>query len=416
MPYRTRVLGLLFLLSIITYLDRVAIAVAGPEMQRDLGLSPSQWGWVVGIFALSYALFEIPTGALGDRIGPRRVLTRIVIWWSAFTSLTGLVSNFYVLLGVRFAFGAGEAGAYPNASATISRWFPLEERGRAHGTVWMASRVGGALTPLLVVPIVAAYGWRTAFYVFGLAGVVWAGFWYWWFRDYPAEQPGITAAEVAAIGSGATRQAHQGVPWGRLLRSRNLWAIMAMYHAYCWGSYFYISWMPTYLRIGRGFSADEMKIYAMLPFLAGAVGNLLGGTVSDVLTRRFGLRVGRRSVASIGLAVSALCMFGTAITPSGLVAVGLLTLGYFSMDCMLPVSWSVCVDVGGRHSGAVTGAMNMAGQLGSFLSSVAFGWLVDASGGRYDLPLLFFSVMLGLSAALFLVVDPSRPLLAEAEP
>jgi MFS transporter, ACS family, glucarate transporter len=411
MLYRHRVLTLLFFLSMVTYLDRVCIAVAGPEMQKDLGLSPSQWGWVVGIFALSYAIFEIPSGALGDRIGPRKVLTRIVIWWSAFTSLTGLVSNFYLLLATRFAFGMGEAGAYPNASSSISRWFPLAERARAHGTVWMASRIGGALTPLLVVPIVAAYGWRMAFYLFGLIGVVWAVVWFWWYRDYPAEMPGVTRDELAHIGEGSARAAHQALPWARVVRSPNFWAILLMYHAYCWGSYFYVSWMPTYLRLGRGFTADEMKIYAMLPFLAGAIGNLTGGAVSDVLVRRIGLKVGRRAVAATGLAMSALCLFGTAVVDNRLLAVAFLTFGYFSMDCMLPVSWAVCVDVGKRHAGAMTGAMNTAGQFGSFLSSIAFGALVDAFGGRYDVPLILFSACLALSALIFLRIDASKPLM-----
>ncbi len=412
--YRHRVLTLLFLLSMVTYLDRVCIAVAGPEMQKDLGLSASQWGWVVGIFALSYALFEIPSGALGDRIGPRKVLTRIVVWWSMFTSLTGLVSNFYLLLATRFAFGMGEAGAYPNASSSISRWFPMAERARAHGTVWMASRVGGALTPLLVVPIVAAYGWRMAFYLFGMVGVVWAVVWYWWYRDYPAEKAGVTPEEIAHIGPASTRAHHHGLPWAQVVRSANFWAILAMYHAYCWGSYFYVSWMPTYLRLGRGFTADEMKIYAMLPFVAGALGNLTGGSISDRLVRRWGLRAGRRTVAAAGLAASALCLFGTAVVGDRLLAVALLTLGYFSMDCMLPVSWAVCVDVGRRHAGAVTGAMNTAGQFGSFLSSIAFGALVDAFGGRYDVPLILFSACLALSSLLFLRIDASEPLVPEA--
>ena len=409
MPHRYRVLALLFVLSMVTYLDRVCIAVAGPEIVRDLHLSATQWGWVVGIFALSYAIFEIPSGALGDRIGPRKVLTRIVLWWSAFTSLTGLVSGFYVLLATRFAFGAGEAGAYPNSSASISRWFPLAERGRAHGAVWMASRLGGALTPLLVVPIVAVFGWRTAFYLFGLLGVAWAVVWYWWYRDHPAEKAGVSPEELALIGA-APRQTHQSLPWREVLRHGSLWKIMFMYHTYCWGAYFYLSWMPTYLRVGRGFTADEMKIYAMLPFLAGAAGNLLGGWLSDVLVRRYGLRIGRRTVAATGLAASALCLFGTATVADRHVAVALLTLGYFSMDCMLPVSWSVCLDVGGRHAGAVTGAMNMAGQFGSFVSAIAFGSLVDAFGGRYDVPLVVFSGMLAVSAVLFTTIDPTKPL------
>ena len=413
MLYRHRVLALLFFLSVITYLDRVCIAVAGKEMQQDLNLSASQWGWVVGIFALSYAIFEIPSGALGDRIGPRKVLTRIVVWWSAFTSLTGIVSSYPLLLATRFAFGAGEAGAYPNASSSISRWFPVAERARAHGTVWMASRLGGALTPLLVVPIVVAYGWRSCFFLFGIVGIVWAVVWYVIYRDIPAEKAGITKSELEEIGAGGVRGAHHGLPWGQVLKSRNLWKIMLMYHTYCWGGYFYLSWLHTYLQKGRGFSTDEMKIYSMLPFLAGALGNIVGGSLSDHLVRRYGLKVGRRSVGATGLGVSAICIFGTGIVGDRYVAVALLTLGYFSMDCMLPVAWSICLDVGRKHAGAVTGAMNTAGQVGSFLSSVAFGNLVDAFGGRYDIPLMLFGVMLAISAFIYTRIDPTEQLVPE---
>ncbi len=412
MRYRHRVLSLLFLLSIITYLDRVCIAAAGPEMQRDLGLSQTQWGWVVGIFALSYAAFEIPSGSMGDRIGPRRILTRIVLWWSAFTTLTGLVSNYFVLLFVRFCFGAGEAGAYPNASSSISRWFPVAERGRAHGTVWMASRLGGALTPLLVYPILAAFGWRMCFFIFGVVGVFWCIAWYWWYRDLPSEKPGVTQEELAEIGP-ATGRAHEGLPWGIALRNANLWKIMLMYHTYCWGSYFYLSWLHTYLAKGRGFAGDELKFFSMLPFIAGACGNLTGGALSDFLVKRVGLSIGRRAVGATGLAMSALCILGTGLTPDRYVAVGLLTFGYFSMDCMLPVSWSVCLDIGRKYAGSVTGAMNMAGQIGSFLSSVAFGKMVDYFGGRYDIPMIVFGCMLVVSAALYTIIDPTEELVPE---
>jgi MFS family permease len=364
------------------------------------------------MFTISYALFEIPSGALGDRIGARKVLTRIVVWWSAFTTLTGAVSNYYMLLLVRFLFGAGEAGAYPNSSSSISRWFPTAERGRAHGIVWMASRLGGAISPLLVVPIQMAYGWRMSFYVFGVVGVIWAIVWFTWYRDYPTEKPGVTREEIKEIGAGGARSAHHGLPWGTALKSWNLWKIMLMYHTYCWGSYFYLSWLHTYLQKGRGFTEGEMKIYSMLPFIAGAFGNLLGGAVSDSLVRHHGLRIGRRTVGAAGLALSGLCMFGTAFTPVKEMAVVFLTLGYFSMDCMLPVSWAICLDVGRRYAGAVTGAMNMAGQVGSFLSSVAFGYLVSA-WDSYNKPLIPFAAMLMVSAFIFTRIDPTEELIPE---
>jgi ACS family glucarate transporter-like MFS transporter len=192
--------------------------------------------------------------------------------------------------------------------------------------------------------------------------------------------------------------------------------IMLMYHTYCWGGYFYQSWLHTYLQKGRGFSPDEMKIYSTLPFLAGAVGNMTGGILSDVLVRRYGLSIGRKAVGTTGLALSALCIFGTGVTPDRYVAVALLTLGYFCMDCMLPPSWSLCLDVGRKYAGAVSAAMNMAGQVGSFFSSIAFGYMVDYFGGRYDIPLMFFGFMLAVSAVIYTRIDPNEQLIPEAAP
>jgi sugar phosphate permease len=413
LKYRHRVLGFLFFLSIITYLDRVCIGVAGPRMQEELGISTERWGWVIGAFTLSYMLFEIPGGALGDRIGPRRVLTRIVIWWSVFTSLTGAVSNFFVMLFTRFMFGAGEAGAYPNCSSSISRWFPQAERARAHSVVWMASRIGGAISPLLVVPIQQAWGWRASFYIFGVVGIVWALLWYWWYRDHPSQKAGVTKQELEEIGATAVPQAHHGLPWNLALQDGNLWKIMLMYHTYCWGSYFYLGWLPTYLRKGRGLTEDEMKIMAALPFLVGACGNLFGGWLSDRLVKPIGLTWGRRSVGAMGLALSAVFMLLAALTPNKFMAVLFLTLGYGSMDCMLPVSWAVCLDVGRKYAGSVSGAMNMAGQIGSFASSVAFGYIVTAFGGNFNAPLFPMAALLFISALIFLRIDPTKQLIPE---
>jgi len=410
--YRHRVLVLLFFLSIITYLDRVCISVAGPRMQSELDISPERWGWVVGAFTLSYAIFEIPGGAMGDRIGARKVLTRIVIWWSAFTSLTGMVSNFFVLLFTRFMFGAGEAGAYPNSSSSISRWFPQAERARAHSVVWMASRVGGAISPLLVVPIQRAYGWRASFLAFGVIGVVWALIWYRWYRDHPSEKEGVSKQEMEEIGGEISKRAHEGLPWGVALRKWNLWKIMLMYHTYCWGSYFYLSWLHTYLQKGRGLTEGEMAVFSTLPFVVGACGNLFGGWLSDRLVKQRGVKFGRRIVGTAGLALSAAFMFGAAMTTDKWMAVTFLTLGYGAMDCMLPVSWAVCLDVGRKYAGTVSGTMNMAGQVGSFSSSVAFGYLVTYFGS-YNAPLFPMAALLFISALFFSRIDPAEQLVSE---
>src|SRR4051812_13719483 len=213
------VVGLLFLLFAITYLDRVCISVAGPRMQHDLRIDPIGWGWVTGVFTLAYGLFEIPSGVMGDRLGPRRVLTRIVVWWSAFTILTGATTAFYPLLLTRFLFGAGEAGAFPNAAIVVSRWFGRAQRATMSGVTLMASQVGGALAPLLVVPIQIRYGWRASFFVFGAAGLVWSAVWYAWFRDSPEEKRG----EPAPADHGHA-QAHR-FPWRVAARSQTVWAM-----------------------------------------------------------------------------------------------------------------------------------------------------------------------------------------------
>jgi sugar phosphate permease len=323
-----------------------------------------------------------------------------------------MISNFFVLLFTRFMFGAGEAGAYPNSSSSISRWFPLAERARAQSVVWMASRIGGAISPLLVVPIQRAYGWRASFLTFGVIGVVWAVIWYWWYRDHPSQKPGVTEAEMKEIDTGTAPAAHHGLPWGIALRQWNLWKIMLMYHTYCWGSYFYLSWLHTYLQKGRGLTEGEMAVFSTLPFIVGACGNLFGGWLSDFLVKRRGLKFGRRVVGTTGLAFSALFMLLAAMTGSKMAAVVFLTLGYGSMDCMLPVSWALCLDVGRKYAGTVSGTMNMAGQVGSFSSSVAFGYLVTYFGS-YNAPLYPMAALLFVSALFFARIDPTKQLVPE---
>lgn len=413
MKKRHIVLSFLALLSVITYIDRVCIGIAGARIQDELGLSPSQWGWVLSVFILSYGLFEIPSGAMGDRGGHRRVLMRIVVWWSAFTSLTGATWNYASLLVTRLLFGAGEAGAFPNMAGSVGRWFPAGERARAQGVIWGASRVGGALAPAIVVPLMILVGWRWTFVIFGAAGIVWAVAWFGWYRDHPAQQPGITAHELEEIGAGsAPASAHAGVPWAKLFRSRQLWLIMAMYWCYVWGSMFYLTWFPTYLQKGRGLTEAEMGWFAALPFILGAVGNVIGGALCDRMSRRFGLSLGRRLVGAGALFISALFLVATATTTGKMSGVVLLGVGFGIMDCMLPAAWAMCLDIGGRYAGAVTGAMNTAGQAGGFVCTLLFGYLVEASGD-YNRPIFVIAAMVMVSAWLFWKIDAAKPLVVD---
>jgi ACS family glucarate transporter-like MFS transporter len=381
-------------------------------MQDALGITPAQWGWVTGVFTLAYAAFEIPSGSLGDRIGPRRVLTRIVVWWSAFTALTGAVSSYPLLLVTRFAFGVGEAGAYPNIGVAIARWFPLATRTQAWGTVLMSAQLGGAVAPFVVVPMQARFGWRASFFLFGLLGVLWAIAWFGWFRDTPAEMPRVSAAERAETGTFAAP--HRGLPWAIAIRSRNLLALMFMAGFVGWSMSFFQSWLGTYLVRGRGFTETGLLL-ASLPFLVGAAANLAGGIAGDALVRRLGLRWGRRSIGIVGYGGAALFVLAATLTSQNLLAIVFLSLAYGGITTGQPALMGACLDIGGRYAGAVTGAMNTAAYSGAFLSSVAYGYIATAYG--YEAPFVPIIGFLALGTLLWLKVDAQEELIrTEGEP
>jgi ACS family glucarate transporter-like MFS transporter len=407
MRVRHRVLGYLILLFAITYIDRVCISIAGPRMQEELGIDPVGWGWVTAMFTLAYALFEIPTGTMGDRLGPRRVITRIVVWWSVFTSLTGLVSNFYVLLATRFCFGAGEAGVFPNASIVVSRWFPSGQRASISGVMLMASQIGGAMAPLLVVPIQMRYGWRASFLVFGVVGAIWAMAWYLWFRDTPAEMPGVSAAELRELSTAQPPPVHS-FPWRMALRSGTMLATLGVAFCYIYVYTFFQTWFHTFLVKGRGVSEGGLVLSA-LPYVIAACANVGGGAASDALVRRLGRQRGRRSIGSAALGLAGLLTLAAMITPQPLLTIVLLSLVYGAITFQQSGVFGVCLDLGGRHAGAIVGLMNTAAQAGGFVSSIAFGYLVNRFGS-YNAPFVPMATLLFAGAILWLRIDASKPI------
>ena len=382
---RYRVVGLLILLFAITYLDRVCISVAGPRMQEDLHINPIGWGWVTGIFTLSYCLFEIPTGALGDRIGPRRVLTRIVLWWSAFTALTGVMTGYYPLLLTRFLFGAGEAGAFPNAAVVVSRWFPPEKRATMSGVTLMASQIGGAVAPLLVVPIQSRYGWRASFFLFGLLGVVWATAWYIWFRDSPAEKPGARQSEELQITESHSPTGHR-FPWRIALRSQSALSLLGTAFCYVYVYNFFQTWFHTFLVKGRGFTEESLFLSA-LPFVVAGITNLTGGAASDALVRRLGLKKGRRTLGFASLSCASLFTIAAMVTRQQTLTVIFLALAYGAITFQQSGVFGVC-------------------------RSVAYGYIVSRFDS-YDAPFVPMAAMLFLGAVLWLKIDASQELGAE---
>lgn len=412
MKKRNIVLTLLTVISVITFLDRINISVAGATMMRELQLSESQWGWVLSLFILSYGLFQIPLGALGDQKGQRKILSMVVLWWSVFTIFTGMAGGFISLLLVRFMFGIGEAGAYPCMTGTVSKWFPKSEIGKAQGYIWAASRIGGALTPFVVIPLLLTVGWRVVFYMMGGIGVIWVIIWFLWFRDEPAMLKGIKPAELDEIKEGKVIAEKVTVPWKQILKKKQFWLLLSMYWFYVWGSWFFFSWFPTFLEKGRGFEKTQLTYAIAIPFLMGVIGNISGGYLTDKLSKKYGLKIGRRLLGVSGLAVSSIFMFLAGFIPGKIQVFIFLSLCFGVMDLMLPSAWAICVDIGKKHAGVISGAMNTAGNISGFICAVVFGYIVESTG-NYNFPLYIISGMMMISAFLFLQLDPTKELVPE---
>jgi sugar phosphate permease len=400
------VLGLVVAAYMLTYMDRVNLASAIPVIQHDLGFSMVTIGWIFAAFRWGYAFFQIPGGWLGDRIGGRRALSLVVVWWSAFTSLTAFTWN-AVSMGIcRFFFGVGEAGAFPIATRSLSSWMLTTERGFAQGLTHAASRLGAALTPPLVVFLMLRFGWRAQFLLFGFLGVVWSGVWYWYYRDTPAEHRQTNLAErdliENSIGFRVARA--QAVPWRRILGSSSMWTLSLMY--FCYGSSIdiYLDWFPKYLNAHRGYNLTQMGFYASLPLLAGAAGDLLGGTISDRCARRFGnLKFARRTVAFIGFVIAAITIIPATYTSSSSASVLYSCAAVFGLEITVGVAWAIPLDIGGEYAGSIASVMNTFGNLGSAVSPVLLAYFVGFYG--WNMPFMVCSALCVIGAVLSLGLD-----------
>ena len=408
-PHRFRVLALLCGLTTLTYMDRICISIVGVRIKADLHLSNEQFGWVLAAFALAYALFEIPSGMLGDRIGPRKVFIRIVLWWSFFTAVTGVVGGLISLLVVRFLFGIGESGTYPNSILAVSRWFPVKEMGKALSWVGIGSQIGAALAPLIIVPLAVAYGWRVPFYVIGAIGLIWIAVCWAWFRDFPAQMKGMPDDEKKMIAASCRHNYSQHqVPWRLIVKNSTLWPLMLMYFCCQWANYFFIAWMPVYLQEGRGLSENTMKQVTSTLFIAGIAGFIAGGAAGDWFLKRKGLKMGRRLTGMLGLGCCGTLLFIAAFA-GNTVAVCCLIGANFSFSFGVMVSYAVCADIGRNNVGTVTGAMNFFGQMGAFFLAIIFGKIVQVTH-RFDYPVYVVGTVLIIGCLLWLAINPEKQL------
>jgi len=405
---RHAVLGLTFAAYMITYMDRVVISSAVPSIQMEFGFSIVTMGWILGSFRWAYSVFQIPVAWFGDRYGPRRALTAIVVWWSILTSATTMAWNAASMIAIRFLFGAGEAGAFPIATRSLSRWILPSERGFAQGVTHAGSRLGAALTPAIVGVIIAKFGWRSAFVSFGTLGLVWAAAWFWYYRDTPGEHPRTNQAERELIASSIGKRADpsQGVPWKKILSSPQMWILSLMYFCYAYPLGIYLDWFPKYLNAERGFSLEKMGFYASLPLFAAVLGDLSGGWISDIWARRSDLRTARKRVAIVGFIAAGAGMLASCLAANALVSVAWSCEAMFGLELTVGVAWAVPLDIGGDYAGSVSAVMNSFGNMGGAVATTASGYLVKYFGW----PSTFFamSAMAFIAAALFTRIDAGR--------
>ena len=419
-PTRVRYLVVAFAiaLAVVTYVDRVAIGFAAPAISKDLGLDKRQMGAVFAAFGWAYALFEIPGGYLGDRMGPRSVLTRIVLWWSFFTAATGWAWSFLSLCVTRFLFGAGEAGCFPNVTKAFTTWLPKHEQARAQAALWLSARWGGAFTPLLVAVVMGWVGWRHSFEIFGLLGVAWAIAFYTWFRNNPLENRKLNDAERDLVReASANAGSHGDVPWAKFLASRQVWMICLQYFCLSYGWYFYITWFPTYLSEARGLNVTSVALFSIAPLFMGGIGNPVSVWVANRLAPRIGnMAKTRRIMAYIGFAGASMFLILSTRMNDPLMATLAIGLASFSNDLVMPGAWSACMNVGGTHAGSLSGMMNMTGNIAGAIAPQMIGFILFWTKNNWNLTFYLSAAIYLMGIVCWMFLDPITPLKEDTPP
>jgi len=414
----------LFVLSAVSYLDRVNISIASGSIADAYHLSDVQLGKVFSAMLVGYALFQTIGGRLADRFGPRRVLAWGVAWWGVFTALTALVpanvaAAVFIFAAIRFLLGAGEAVIYPSANQFVARWIPISERGIANGWIFAGVGAGAGLTPLIITYIMVHYGWRSSFWVCSIIGFAAGAVWFLAARDTPGEHPRVSKSELALIRSGLGQGEPRGdprnepkalVPWARVVQSKEVWAVTVSYFCYGYVAWIFFSWFYRYLAKVRGLDLKASAFYTMLPFLAMLVCCLLGGTINDRLTKWRGLRVGRCGLAAFSIAVAGIFIALGSQVQSARVASVVLAGGAGALYLSQSSFWSVTADIAGSSAGSVSGFMNMGNQMGAALTASLTPWIATRFG--WTTSFLMAAGLCLVGAGSWLVVDPSRQLIA----
>ena len=407
------VLGILCLLYFISYLDRVTISVTAPKIIDEFHFSKTVMGSIFSAFAITYTIFQVPGGTLGDRFGPRSVLAGLMAWWSAFTILTGTATSYGSFFFMRLMFGIGEAGGFPVATRALATWFPRTMRGFLQGVTHAASRAGAAFAPPIVVALVSyTGGWRDPFYILGALGFLWAIAFYLYYRNSPAQSQFVNQLELDAIGehtAPAPTGEKRAIPWGRIIGNKDVWLLTMSYFAYGYTLWIYLTWLPTYLKEGRHFSFAQLGFLASLPLIGAILGDLFGGWASDAIWRRTGnLNLARRSMIVVSFVGAAAFTIPAVFVANPYLSVALQTGALFMLECAVSNCWAVSMDLGGRlYCGTTSGIMNMASGLAAVVSPFVFGVLVDRTGS-WSAGFVIGSIILILGAVTVCFTDATN--------
>jgi MFS transporter, ACS family, glucarate transporter len=404
---------LLFVLSAVAFLDRVNLSIAGVKISEEFAISNVRLGLIFSAFLFGYALFQTPAGWLADRFGPRRMLTLGVLWWGVFTALTAAISphlghTVVVLVVIRFLLGAGEAIVYPASNQFVARWIPSQERGVANGIIFSGVGIGAGITPPLISFVMLRYGWRSSFLMSALLGLVAGALWFLAARDTPNAHPGVSSTELThierSIPSPAGSNGDGFLSWSTMLSSLNVWVLSLAYFCFGYVAWVFFSWFYLYLARVRGLDLKTSAVYATLPFLAMAVSSPFGGAISDTVTKHLGSRLGRCSIAVLGFTLTAtFLVFGSAAHDAR-VASFVLAGGAGSLYLSQSSFWTVSADLGGKSSGALSGFMNMANQIGGMITASLTPLLGDKFG--WNTGFYVAAGIAGLGAIAWLLVNP----------
>ena len=386
-------------LAMVMYIQRVAISQAIVPIAADLHLDKAQTGMVLGAFGLSYALFEIPMGLLGDKLGVRRVLSQLVLLWSLCLALTGWVWNLTSLWIMRFLFGAGEAGCFPNLTRMLSAWLPLSERVKAQAVMWAFGRWGGALAPPVAYFVIYHFGWRVGFGILALLGAVWVAAFLPWFRNDPAEHKGVNKAELAMLEDSRALVLHDhGMPWYRLLLQKDIAFLGLQYFGFSYTWYFYVTWLPTWLQQSRGLAPGTAAVYSMIPLALGGLGSIVSGFLP--------LSVPRKWVAIGGFFASAILIAVIPNMPGVVLPMMLMGLASFCGDLTMPISWNTCVEIGKQYTATVSSTMNMLGNFAGFVAPVVFGVILQNTDNNWAMVMYTMAAAAVVSAGCWFFLEP----------